>query len=605
MPAKKPAKKNENPYRTHSCGELTAKDVGKKVMLSGWASTRRDHGQLLFVDLRDREGNTQLVFNPEKDKKAYETGKSLRTEYVISVEGKVGKRPKGTENKNITTGEIEVTVEKAEILNESEVLPMEVTGRLLAGEETRLKYRFLDLRRAEMQRNLMLRHKMIKALRDYFDEKGFWEVETPLLAKSTPEGARDYLVPVRGSPGNFFALPQSPQIFKQLLMVSGFDKYFQIAKCCRDEDLRADRQPEFTQLDVEMSFVQEEDVYSIIEGCVARIIKDVFGKKVALPLPRLSYKESMERFGVDKPDTRFAMELADLTKELSGSGFEVFSKAVKEGKIIKALKAEGKEYSNKETNKLIDYVKIFKAKGLVSMKVVKGQGKGLEIESSIRKFLNEKEVEAILKKLEARQGDTLFIVADKPVITNAALGNLRNHLGKELGLIDESKLNFLWITEFPFFEFNEEVQQWQATHHPFTFPNKEDLPYLKERPAQIRSRAYDLVLNGVELGSGSIRIHKRDIQEQVFEALGLGPAEIKEKFGFLLDAFRYGTPPHGGFAIGLDRLVMLMTGSETIRDVIAFPKNKSGAAVMEGAPSTVKDEQLKDLNLKVLKPEER
>lgn len=580
--------------RTHSCGELTKKHTGKKVVLNGWVANTRIHGTLVFVVLRDRYGKTQVVFDGSKHKDAYEIGKKLRNEYVVAVSGKVMARPKTQINKDFKTGEIEIYVETAELLNEAERMPVEVEGTLLATEETRLKYRFVDLRREEMQKNIILRHKIAKAIRDYFDCAGFLEIETPFMAKSTPEGARDYLVPTRDK-GKFFALPQSPQIYKQLLMVAGYDKYFQIVRCMRDEDLRADRQPEFTQLDVEMSFVDEENVFTEIEGCMKQVMKDALGVNIKLPLPRMSYNESMERFGVDKPDTRFGMELIDLSKEVEKCGFGIFENAVKDKGVVKAICVpKAAEFSKGDIKKLEEFVKIFRAKGLVAINVLK-EG----IESPVSKFIDEKTMEKIVKKCGAKTDDLVLIVADKYLIASAALGNLRNHLAKKLKMIPEGKYNFLWVTEFPFFEFNEETKKYHATHHPFTFPNMEDMEYLKSDPVRVRSRAYDIVLNGIELGSGSIRIHKKDIQARVFDALGLSKEEADTKFGFIMNAFKYGAPPHGGIALGLDRFVAVLAGAETIREVIAFPKSKHGTALMEDAPSEVSKEQLKELGLKL------
>ncbi len=588
--------------RTHSCGELTEKNVGKKTLLQGWVAGRRDHGNLIFIDLRDREGITQVVFNPERTPGIHKAAQKLRNEFVVEIEGLVTKRPSGTENKDVVTGQIEVVAKHLNILNEAETPPIEVRDRLLANEETRLKYRYLDLRRPGMQRNLIVRHKVIKAMRDYLDHEGFLEIETPLLAKSTPEGARDYIIPVRTSPGKFFALPQSPQIFKQLLMVSGMDKYFQIAKCCRDEDLRADRQPEFTQLDLEMSFVGEEDIYRVIEGTMKEVMGKTFGMKLKTPFPRMAHKESMERYGVDKPDTRFGMELCDLTDELKDCELKIFKAALQEGKVIKGILVKGgsEKFSEKGVEKLTKFVQVYKAKGLVSIRFLEGN----KIKSSVEKFLGEKDIEAVRKKMGAKPSDLVLIVADKYPVASESLGQLRNHLGRELGLADNKKLNFVWVTEFPFFEFNEETQSYNATHHPFTFPHIDDIEFLKTGPEKVRSRAYDLVLNGVELGSGSIRIHRADIQEKVFDALGLAKDEIELKFGFLLGAFKYGAPPHGGFAIGLDRFVMLLAGADSIREVIAFPKNKAGVALMENAPSEVSDEQLNEAHIKLNLPEE-
>ncbi|MFH1256860.1 MAG: aspartate--tRNA ligase [Candidatus Diapherotrites archaeon] len=582
-------------YRSNSCGELTEKAVGKKVQLAGWVSSRRDHGNLIFIDLRDREGVTQVVFNPEKEKKAHETAKALRDEFVVKVEGIVGKRPKGTENEKIHTGKIEVNASVLEILSKAEALPFELGGRIGVSEDVRLKYRYLDLRRGEMQANIIARHKAAKAMRDYFNEKGFLEIETPILAKSTPEGARDYLVPSRVHEGKFFALPQSPQLFKQLLMVSGFDKYYQLAKCFRDEDLRADRQPEFTQIDVEMSFVNEDDVLAVAEGMLKRIWKDVLGVEVKTPFPRITHEEAMARFGSDKPDTRFGMELIDLTDLVKGCGFEVFSKAVKEGGEVKAIVAEKcAEYSRKQIEELTEFVKIFRAKGLVPIKV-----SASGIESPVEKFLGKELLEKIAKKCLAKKGDLVLVVAGQRKIVADSLGNLRVKLGKELKLIDEKKFNFLWVTDFPLLEWSEEDGKWNAMHHPFTSPREADLPLLEKSPEKAKARAYDITLNGVELGGGSIRIHRADIQSRVFSVLGISKDEAQTRFGFLLEAFKFGPPPHGGIAFGFDRIVAILTKNESIREVIAFPKNKSCVSLMDGAPSDVDSKQLKELKLKI------
>ncbi|MFA5357579.1 MAG: aspartate--tRNA ligase [archaeon] len=584
--------------KTANCGELNEKRIGETAVLNGWVWKRRDHGKLIFIDLQDREGLTQLVFNPEEEKKAFETGQNLRAGYVISVKGKVLERLKGTENKSMPTGKIEIHIEEAEILNKSKPLPFELdaTPERLANEDTRLKYRYLDLRRPEMQKNIILRHKVMKAFRDYFDERGFLEIETPFMANSTPEGARDYLIPVRNPKGTFFALPQSPQIYKQLLMVSGFEKYFQIVRCMRDEDLRADRQPEFTQYDMEMSFANEEDILKLVEESVAHTMKEVFKKDAKTPFQRITWVEAMRDYGLDKPDTRFEMKLIELTGELENSSFKVFSDTAKNGGIIKAIVVpKGGEMGRKQVDKLQDFAKLYKAKGLVSIKVL-AAGK---IESPSEKFIGENEVKSILQKTKATEGDLILIVADSFGTCNTSLGMLRNKLGKELGLIDANKLNFLFVTEFPMFEFNEETKQWGAAHHPFTAPHPEDLDKLETNKKAVRSRAYDLVLNGTELGSGSIRIHDKETQEKVFKALGLSPEQIKRKFGFLLEACEFGYPPEGGMALGMDRFMALVLNTESIRDVVAFPKNKHGQAVMEGAPSEVSEAQLKELGIKV------
>ncbi len=583
--------------RTHNCGQLTEKSIGKKVVLQGWVSKRRDHGKLIFIDLRDRYGVTQVVFNPKGSGEAHKEAGKLGKEFVVQLEGKVAKRPRGTENKAIKTGKIEVNATKLEILNTAETpLPIELDEHILAGEDQRLRHRFLDLRRPELQKNLILRHKAVKAFRDFFDKEGFLEIETPFLSKSTPEGARDYLVPSRLHPGKFFALPQSPQLFKQILMVSGFDRYFQIVKCFRDEDLRADRQPEFTQVDVEMSFVETDDVLDVTEKAIAYVFKQVLKANVKVPFPRLSFEEAMNEFGSDKPDTRFAMHLVDVTDEMKGTNFEIFNKVIERGGFIKALRVENgcKALTKKDVDRLTEIAKLYKAKGLMSVWV-----KGKQIESQIAKFLPEKAVKKLLSKTKAKANDLLLLVADNWLTACDALGYVRLALGEKLNLIDKKKWNFLWVLDFPLLDWSDEEQRWQAMHHPFTSPKDEDLKLLDSTPEKAKAKAYDLVLNGAEIGGGSIRIHKREVQEKMFKALGISKEEAEQKFGFLLNAFKYGAPPHGGIALGLDRIVALMTGAESIREVIAFPKNKAAVSLMDDAPSPVSEKQLKELSLKL------
>jgi aspartyl-tRNA synthetase len=583
--------------RTHTCGELDVKSVDERIVLNGWVNSRRDHGGVIFIDLRDRYGLTQVVFNPKNNKVSHKAAEDLRREDVVHVEGVVKKRSEGLENPNLKTGKIEIFVEKLEVLNKAETPPIEIDDRVEVNEDIALKYRYLDLRKTTLQNNLLVRHKAAKITRDYFDSLGFIEIETPVLAKSTPEGARDYVVPSRVNPGKFFALPQSPQIFKQLLMVSGFDRYFQIVKCFRDEDLRADRQPEFTQIDVEMSFIEEEDIYTTMEGLMKVVWKGILNIDIKLPFKRIPYDEAMDKYGSDKPDLRFELELKDITKIAEGSGFKVFSETAKNGGLIKGINVKGaaEQFSRKKIDELIPFVKIYGAKGLAWMKY-----DGKKLESSIIKFFSDEDQENIIKTLDAKAGDLLVFVGDlKSSIVHASLGNLRIKLAKQLGLINEKEYNFCWVTDFPLFEYNEEEARHQAMHHPFTSPKKEDMELLEKDPTKVKSIAYDLTLNGVEVGGGSIRIHKREIQEKMFKALGISPEQAQEKFGFLLEAFKYGAPPHGGLAFGFDRLCALLVNTENIRNVIAFPKTKSAESLMDDAPSYIDDKQLKELHIKL------
>ncbi|MFH0764141.1 MAG: aspartate--tRNA ligase [Candidatus Omnitrophota bacterium] len=583
--------------RTHTCGGLNDKDMGKAVELCGWVGSRRDHGNLIFIDLRDGYGLTQIVFNPSLKQDVHKKAEELRPEFVIKVKGIVRKRPAGTENPKLATGLIEIAAESVEILNKAATPPFEVTDDVNVTEESRLKYRYIDLRRPGMQKSLRLRHKVCKLARDYFDGRNFVEVETPILTKSTPEGARDYLVPSRVNPGMFYALPQSPQLFKQILMVSSFDRYFQIAKCFRDEDLRADRQPEFTQFDIEMSFVTEEDIFEISENLMNKIFKDTIGCDLKPPFPRIKYAESVSRFGCDKPDTRFGLELAEITDIVKDCRFKIFQDVLKKkGKAI-AINAKGcASISRGEIDQLIEFVKEYGAKGLANFKAESG---GLS--SQINKFFTESELGAIRKRLLAEDGDMIFIVADAEKIARDSMAALRRHLGRKLKLIDEKKFNFIWITDFPLFKYNDEEKRWESEHHPFTSVHPDDVGLLEKgiRLHDIRSRSYDLVINGAEIGSGSIRIHERLLQELIFKTIGIGDDEARLRFGFLLDAFKYGAPPHGGIAFGLDRLMTLLLGCESIRDVIAFPKTQKAFCPMTNAPSIVGGKQLDELNIKI------
>ena len=581
--------------RTHLCGELTAEHIGQEVCMMGWVQRRRDHGGLIFIDLRDRDGIIQLALDPDRDLASLQKAEQVRNEFVLAAKGKVSPRPEGTVNPKMKTGEVEVEITELKILNRSETPPFMVDEYSDVAENIRLKYRFLDLRRPALQNNLLMRHLVAKTVRNYLDGQGFIEIETPVLTKSTPEGARDYLVPSRVNTGSFYALPQSPQLFKQLLMVSGFDRYFQIVKCFRDEDLRADRQPEFTQIDCELSYVSHDDVMGVMEGMVATIFKEAIGADVQLPMARLSYAEAMDRFGVDNPDLRFGMELETITDLVAGSGFKVFADVAASGGLVKALNAKGcSTFSRKELDDLTDFVKIYGAKGLAWVKVNEDGW-----QSPIAKFFTEDELEALNKRLGAEVGDLLLFMADKPSIANEALGRLRGHLGQKLGFADKQDYKFVWITDFPLFEYDEDEKRHVAVHHPFTAPLEEDIPLLDNEPGKVRAQAYDLVLNGSEVGGGSIRIHDQAVQSRMFELLGIDEEEQREKFGFLLDALSFGAPPHGGIAFGLDRLMMILTGADSIRDVIAFPKTQKATCLLSEAPNDVSEKQLRELGIRL------
>ena len=580
--------------RTHYCGEIRKSDLGKTVSLKGWVHRRRDHGGLIFIDLRDREGIVQVVFNPDRRGNVHSMAHELRSEYVISVSGEVSPRPSGTENTKLPTGEIEILANQMEILNISKTPPFAIDEETEVAETLRLKYRYLDLRRDSLRDNLQFRYRFIRSVREFLHEKGFIDVETPFLTKSTPEGARDYLVPSRLNPGHFYALPQSPQLFKQILMVAGFDRYYQIVKCFRDEDLRADRQPEFTQIDLEMSFVEREDVLSLMEEMLKFAFKETKGVDLVTPFPRMSYSDVIDRYGIDKPDIRFGLELKDITDIASEVEFRVFKQTIEQKGIVKGFAAKGQAgLSRRELDELTEFEKGYGAQGLAWIKVTENG-----FESPITKFFSQGQLNSISLRLAAEVGDLMIFVADKSKVVNDTLAQLRLLIGNRLNLINKDEFKFLWVLDFPLLEWDEEEKRYVAMHHPFTSPVIEDIPFLESDPLRVRAKAYDIVMNGSEIGGGSIRIHSRDIQRKMFERLGIGEEEANVKFGFLLEALEYGAPPHGGIAFGLDRIIMLMTGAESIRDVIAFPKTQKGICPMTDAPSLVEKRQLKELHLK-------
>nr|WP_279615094.1 aspartate--tRNA ligase [Desulfospira joergensenii] len=583
--------------RTHFCSELRAEDVDREVILMGWVQHRRDHGGVVFVDLRDREGITQVVFNPTISPEVHEKAQEIRNEYVLGVRGKVAARPADMLNPNMDTGAIEILVQELKIFSRAKTPAFQIEDHVEASENIRLKYRHLDLRRTQLKNNILARHKATMAVRNYLDNKGFIDIETPFLTKSTPEGARDYLVPSRVNQGQFYALPQSPQLFKQMLMIAGFDRYYQIVKCFRDEDLRADRQPEFTQIDMELSFVDEDQIMEIAEGLITGIFKNVLGLDLAPPFPRLTYDEAMERFGLDRPDLRFGLELCNVSDIVKDANFKVFASVVKNGGLVKAVNAKGcASFTRREIDELTEFAAVYRAKGLAWIKIKEDQW-----QSPIAKFFTDDEKEALRQRLDLEPGDIVFFVADQPKITNEALGQLRNELARRLGLISDDEFCFTWVTDFPLLDYDENEKRYQALHHPFTSPNEEDIDKLETSPLEVKSRAYDLVLNGIEIGGGSIRIHDTQLQQKVLGCLGIDEAEAREKFGFLLEALESGAPPHGGIAFGLDRLIMILCKEDSIRNVIAFPKTQKATCLLTEAPSEAGVAQLQELAIRISK----
>ncbi len=587
--------------RTHHCCQLKETDIDAEVTLMGWVQHRRDHGGVIFIDLRDREGITQIVFNPEHCKETHAKAQEIRNEYVLGIKGKVIARPQDMVNPKMATGAIEIMVDDLIIFSRAKTPAFQIEDRVEASESIRLQYRYLDLRRHQLKNNIMARHKATMAIRNYLNDSGFVDIETPFLTKSTPEGARDYLVPSRVNQGEFYALPQSPQLFKQLLMISGFDKYYQIVKCFRDEDLRADRQPEFTQIDMELSFVNEQQIMDIAEGMIAKVFKEVLGVELSQPFPQITYDEAMDRYGLDRPDLRFGLELCEVSDLVKDTGFKVFASVVKNGGMVKAINAKGcATFSRKQIDELTDFAAVYKAKGLAWIKIKEDAS----WQSPIAKFFTDDEQNALKERLDMEPGDIIFFVADQVKITNEALGQLRNELARRLELIDDNTYKFTWVTEFPLVEYDENEKRYQALHHPFTAPMEADVDKLSSDPLAVKSRAYDMVLNGIEIGGGSIRIHDTTLQEKVLECLGINAEEANDKFGFLLEALAAGAPPHGGIAFGLDRLMMLLCKEDSIRNVIAFPKTQKATCLLTEAPSKPSGSQLQELAIKVVKTEE-